>query len=182
MRLRDPTLQRLKELQKKAKYLGFRGFWKLRKAELFELVNSKTGRPVVFHYDRPPKQTSHRNGSTATRPRPVPVPRAPRTVVAPKGIPRPVPAPRPTIPKKYQLKENRSSRGSVIMGENAPVVLPAKVTQNKIKRLKEKKKNLKRQFSRISSKNKNKRMELERDLTKTQTELNKITRKSTDEP
>ena len=68
------------------------------------------------------------------------------------------------------------------MGENAPVVLPAKVTQNKIKRLKEKKKNLKRQFSRISSKNKNKRMELERDLTKTQTELNKITRKSTDEP
>ena len=34
------------------------------------------------------------------------------------------------------------------MGENAPVVVPNKVKQNKIKRLKEKEKNLKRQFSR----------------------------------
>ena len=68
------------------------------------------------------------------------------------------------------------------MGENAPVVVPTKVTKNKIKRLKEKEKNLKRLFSRISDKNKNKRKELERDLTKTQTELNKITGKSTDEP
>ena len=148
----------------------------------FELVNSETGRPVVFHYDRPAEQTSHRNGSTARRPRPVPVPRALRPVPAPRGIPRPVTAPRPTILKPYQLKENRRSRGSVIMGENAPVVVPTKVTQNKVKRLNKKEKNLKRQFSRISDKNKNIRKELERDVTKTQTELNKITGKATDEP
>ena len=68
------------------------------------------------------------------------------------------------------------------MGENTPVVVPTKVTQNKIKRLNKKEKNLKRHFSRISEKNKNIRKELERDVTKTQTELNKITGKSTDEP
>lgn len=52
------------------------------------------------------------------------------------------------------------------MGENAPVVVSAKVTQNKIKRLKEKEKNLKRRINRSSGKNKK---ELVRDLTKTQT-------------
>ena len=46
-----------KELQKQAKDLGLNGFWKLRKAELFNLIRSRL-RQVINFINGPPQRSS----------------------------------------------------------------------------------------------------------------------------
>ena len=167
----------VKELREQAKGLGLKGFWKLRKAELFELIQLAKNKKTELNFidvdsspqlQEPTHPKPKRNSQILTRGVPIlkpkPVPPPPPVTFRPK---------RPPPPKAYQLNKKRTKEETkpLLIGFNPPVVVPAKVTQAKIKRRKEKERNIKRRISRSSGRNKK---ELIRDLSKTQKELEKI--------